>query len=139
MADPNSGCWLWTGSTTDAGYGQTSDGTGKVVKAHRLSYEERIGKIPRGMMVCHKCDTPSCINPDHLFLGTAKDNQTDSIRKGRNARGERQGVAKLSDQQAREIKSRIAAGQTNAEISAAYPVGPAAIWQIRQGNAWRHV
>jgi hypothetical protein len=83
-------CWIWTGSK---GSGKDNYGffylhgnrkTGqKNVRAHRYSYELHNGKIPDGLLVLHKCDTPSCVNPDHLFLGTNKDNSDDKIRKGR--------------------------------------------------------
>jgi HNH endonuclease len=80
MPEPNSGCWLWMGSIRGQGYAQT--GVGERY-AHRFSYEHYKGKIPEGMRVLHKCDTPTCVNPDHLFLGTAKDNTHDALKKGR--------------------------------------------------------
>lgn len=64
------------------GYGQFNTSI-KLVRAHRFSYELHFGKIPQGMFVCHKCDIPNCVNPEHLFLGTPKDNTQDCIRKGR--------------------------------------------------------
>jgi hypothetical protein len=82
------GCWLWTGVTMWQGYpvlaiGSRKLGTRKQVRAHRLSYEIYNGPIPSGMYVCHKCDVPICINPNHLFLGTAADNIRDMMAKGR--------------------------------------------------------
>lgn len=79
---PECGCWLWLGVETDRGYGQLCV-RGKMVYAHRLSYELFREPIPRGLFVLHKCDTRSCVNPDHLFLGTAKSNQCDMARKDR--------------------------------------------------------
>ena len=81
--EPNSGCWLWTASVRPlSGYGQLRH-AGKIRFAHRVAYEAFRGRIPDGLFVCHHCDTRSCINPDHLFLGTGKDNAQDMIRKGR--------------------------------------------------------
>lgn len=81
--EPNSGCWLWAASLRPvSGYGQLRIGA-SVKFAHRVSYALHRGPIPAGLFVCHHCDTPSCVNPDHLFLGTAKDNAQDSLRKGR--------------------------------------------------------
>lgn len=81
---PESGCWLATTWWDEDGYGRTTGCT----FLHRLSYEIHKGEIPDGMSVCHKCDTPACCNPDHLFIGTNKDNMADSVRKGRKS-GER--------------------------------------------------
>jgi len=77
-----SGCWIWMGSTTQKGYGDIKYDK-KHHRAHRLSYELHNGAIEDGLMVCHSCDTPSCINPEHLFMGTAQDNTDDMVKKGR--------------------------------------------------------
>ncbi len=86
--EPFSGCWLWTAGVMVGGYGQIfirslDDGRKKFDGAHRVSWRLFKGEIPEGMFVCHRCDTQSCVNPDHLFLGTAADNTRDSIQKGR--------------------------------------------------------
>lgn len=82
--EPNSGCWLWTASTDTFGYGQMYvDEQGKPKKAHRVAWQLFRGAIPAGMCVCHAHDDAWCVNPEHLFLGTHKDNSDDKIRKGR--------------------------------------------------------
>lgn len=82
------GCWEWTGSKRGNGYGCLAVG-GRQVGAHRVAWETQNGPIPEGLFVLHKCDNPPCVRPDHLFLGTAKDNAMDMARKGR-AAGARQ-------------------------------------------------
>lgn len=88
VPEPNTGCWLWTKSSDRDGYGKitiTKNGR-RVVSAHRVSFEAFRGKIKKGLWVLHKCDVPSCVNPDHLFLGTHLDNIKDCTNKGRNRR-----------------------------------------------------
>lgn len=82
MPIPEAGCWLWTGTANERGYGRVYSG-GRMWVAHRLSWTQANGPIPSGMFVCHKCDTPACVNPDHLFLGSPRDNVLDMVAKGR--------------------------------------------------------
>jgi hypothetical protein len=82
IPEPNSGCLLWIGNVTSRGYGRVKRG-GKVWQAHRFAWVEANGPIPDGVMVCHHCDNPPCVNVGHLFLGSAADNAQDSSRKGR--------------------------------------------------------
>lgn len=94
--EPNSGCWLWTGAPTRGGYGHFWNGESVErpglkpnrinVSAHRWSYQHFVGAIPDGLFVLHHCDTPSCVRPSHLFVGTQRDNVQDCIRKGRRAK-----------------------------------------------------
>lgn len=84
IPEPNSGCWLWTGAITQWGYAQISIGR-KTAFAHRCSYEAFNGMIPRGLLACHTCDNRVCVNPDHLYAGTHKDNNGDAVRRFRRA------------------------------------------------------
>lgn len=82
IPEPFSQCWLWTGATDGRGYGTTSF-KGRLCKAHRLAYALFVGMIPKGMFVCHKCDTKICVNPKHLFAATQSGNIKDCVSKGR--------------------------------------------------------
>lgn len=104
-----SGCWLWTGAAINTGYGMFYPKHGEGVLAHRYSYSLKNGPIPCGMHCCHKCDTPSCVNPDHLFLGSAAENMRDASRKGRlntprGAKGSSHRCSKLNNRHVKEIR-----------------------------------
>lgn len=152
IPEPNSGCWLWVG-TTSRKYGSAWY-KNKSIRAHRLSYQAFKGEIPKGMFVCHSCDTCMCVNPDHLFLGTHQDNMTDMKRKGRAAsgpkngallhpetrcRGERVWKAKLQEEEVRIIKAQLREGRQLADIAAEYGVGITTISAIKTGRNWKHV
>jgi len=104
------GCWIWTGSLSPKGYGKLQIGNYHL-RAHRVSYEVYVGPITDPeLMVLHRCDNPSCVNPEHLRLGTNADNMKDKKDKGRSAKGEGHGMAKLSNAQRTEIWNELQAG-----------------------------
>lgn len=121
VPEPNTGCWLWFKATDGHGYGQLRNpgsGPGRNVLAHRVSFEISNGSIPAGMVIMHSCDQPLCVNPDHLRLGTMKDNSQDMIAKGR-----RRIViySKLSNQDVQAIRLWDQSGEvTKSEIAAAF-------------------
>lgn len=138
------GCWIWTGSVQKArgGYGQFMVKP-KVWRSHRWSFQFYRGPIPDGALVCHKCDNPRCVNPDHLFLGTYSDNLVDAIRKGRNAapqpsrlRGAQHHNAKLTQEQASEIRAQMAAGVPRVHIAADFGVCVATLYNIYRNGRY---
>lgn len=136
IPEPNSGCWLWIGSASLKGYGILHTKNGNK-GAHRLSWIENYGDIPVGMFVCHKCDTPACINPEHLFLGTVQDNVDDAKNKGRFERsGEKNYNAILTSAQVVKIFSDKRPPRIIAEE---YGVGYTAIHDIKHGYSWKHL
>ena len=98
-------CWVWTASQSADGYGHFRVGN-KTLKAHRWSYGFHIGPVSNSLLVCHRCDVPSCVNPNHLFLGTDQDNATDCINKGRakHIAGVAVNTAKLTEAQVLDIR-----------------------------------
>jgi hypothetical protein len=135
-------CWLWTASTVKGkGYGQIgalSDGT--MVKAHRASYFLACGEIPEGLLVCHKCDNPPCVNPEHLFLGTTADNHADRDQKNRQAKGAKSGKAKLQPQQVLAIRELVVLGELKeGEIAKMFNISPSNVYMIASRRTWRHL
>lgn len=134
-----SGCWQWTGNVNKSGYGRIFDGR-DVVLAHRLSYELHTGVTPGEKKVCHRCDNPPCVNPDHLFLGDMAKNVHDMIEKGRHAHGERVPQAKLTEAQVKAIRALHAAGEhRHVDLAELFGVSRRAIGQVVARRSWAHV
>lgn len=150
IPEPNSGCTLWLGTVIKSGYGHIA-WQGKAQRAHRVSWELKNGPIPNGLMVLHKCDVPTCINPDHLFLGTAGDNSRDMIRKRRSPTGARHGSrthpesrrrgeahrsSRLTEDDVRAIRRST---EPSAALARKYNFDLSQICKIRKGKVWAHV
>lgn len=138
-----SGCWIWTGWQVGKRYGKfwskLPGQDGKHVLAHRYSYARFVGEIPHGASVCHKCDVPLCVNPDHLWLGSHHDNMADMVAKGRHVppkRGEENHSAKLLE---REVLSIFAAHGRHKDIAAPYGVSASTVGRIKSGKIWGHL
>ena len=160
------GCWLWQGTLLKQGYGCFKI-AGKMYKAHRVAYLYTEGAIPTGLILCHSCDNRRCVRPDHLFLGTCKDNMQDAVRKGRMATGDRSGArlhpermvkgdahwchlnperqrgennhhAKLGREQVEEIRVHYATGAVNQFVLAAeYHVAQTTISAVVRKESWK--
>lgn len=137
------GCWLWMGCRHYKGYGEFTIGKirGKLskTKAHRMAWTLSNGEIPAGMLVCHRCDNPQCVNPNHLFLGTAKTNKLDCIFKGRHAFGEKAGRAKLTESKVKEVRKLDQEGMTRVKIGALFGISGRNVTSICRREIWRHV
>ncbi len=140
------GCWEWKGSFYRNGYGRFSYGC-KYVLAHRLSYLFKFGNIPKGMLVCHSCDNPSCVNPNHLFLGNHSDNMKDAFLKKRhlplippNNEGENCGTHKLCNENVIEIRRIYSDGNyTYSDIAKLFNVSKQNICNIVNRKRWKHI
>lgn len=132
--EPNSGCWLWMGQH-DYGFGH-----GRFLRhmAHRFAHRLFIGPIPDGLFVCHSCDVPACVNPDHLFLGTQADNVNDCVAKDRHPAGIRNPAAKINPAVVSEIRG-LAGSVRQVDIAQRYGISQAQVSSIIRGASWRSV
>jgi hypothetical protein len=136
-------CWMWLGTITSDGYGRLSvNDCGR--PAHRYSWLCHFGDIPQNMNVCHHCDNPWCIRPDHLFLGTDQDNVDDMRAKGRDTYGQNygknNGQSRLTDEQVLEIRRKCAAGGLSHEkIARQYHIDRKTVAHINSGRNWIHL
>jgi hypothetical protein len=151
--EPNTGCWLWTGYLNEkrGGYGTFARGNGEWrkggLRAHRAAWTLFRGPIPDGLAVCHRCDFPPCVNPDHLFLGTIQDNVDDMRRKGRAnptapahvRRGTEVPQARLNDQLVASARRRAAAGEGPRAMAADFGVDESVLGRAIRGATWAHV
>lgn len=141
VLDDKTGCLNFTGGKVGIGYGRLRVGR-KLFLAHRVAYEAAFGPIPKGMLVCHRCDNPSCCNPEHLFLGKQLDNMSDRKTKGRygaQARGGANGSAKLTDADIPRIREQLAAGRKQSDIAADFGVTQPLISMIALRKKWAHI
>lgn len=140
-------CWVWTGNHVRGGDPQRTKAgqinlRGKVIYAHRLSYEMKFGYLDPDILVCHKCDNPPCVRPSHLFLGTHLDNVLDMRRKGRGydippLRGEESPSAKLTAKEAKQCLKLRQQGLTYRQIGKRYGVSPSTIMILCKGRTWK--
>jgi hypothetical protein len=138
----DTGCILWTGTVSIGGYGILSSGgaKGAMIYANRLSYALFVGPIPDGLFALHKCDTPKCINPFHLFLGTCLDNARDKVAKGRQTKGEGHWIAKLTDERVLAIRDRYSRGNiSQGQLALENGVCQHTIGAIVNRKTWKHV
>jgi hypothetical protein len=143
--DKTGPCWLWMGSCDRGGYGQIKDKNAGL-RCHRVSWELHYGPIPKDVCVLHKCDTPTCVRPCHLFLGTSGDNNRDRASKGRtrttmtmgtmDRAGIKNGRAKLTPTQVQEIRRRCASGEPQSAVATEFGVVQSHISRIVRRVAW---
>jgi hypothetical protein len=130
-------CWNWKEGTFNHGYGRFR--SGKDHLTHRVSWELAFGEIPENLCVCHKCDNPLCVRPDHLFLGTHQENMCDMANKNRAPRntGEKSGTHKLNWQNIISIRDAYSNGRKiQTELAKDYGVSQSTIWQIVNYKTW---
>jgi len=138
LVDQSGECWEWLGCKNKTGYGVFSNG----LAAHRFSWKSVHGTIPNGLFVCHHCDNPGCVRPDHLFLGTSRDNILDAAKKGRLAqlKGEAHPSVKLTNDKVRKIRELYKTGKfTQKQLGFLYEVGRTNIGMIVRGKTWSHI
>jgi hypothetical protein len=125
-------CWPWIGAGKGNGYGNVNV-KGKTIAASRRSYELFCGEVPDGMDVCHTCDNRWCVNPDHLYAGTRKDNMVDCVIRGRTAGPSRK---HLKECEVQEVRRRLLAGHAPRKISVQMGIGYEVITAIKAGKSY---
>jgi len=138
--EPNTGCWIWSGTIVRGGYGYFGVSKNKNLMAHKVSYILFNGEIPSGMCVLHTCDVPCCVNPDHLFLGTHTDNMKDMVKKGRKARPKGEDFnRKLKETDVLSIRSMGASGYRHKEISKTFNISLSMVSFVINRKFWKHL
>lgn len=132
------GCWEWTAGIGKQGYGRFKR-NGKTRLAHRVSYELHVAHIPSDALVLHKCDNRICVNPDHLFVGTQKDNQLDMKSKKRHVFGEKSPNAKLSESDVLRMYSLYDEGMGTIRLAKMFKITKNLAWRIVRGLQWEHL
>lgn len=143
------GCWLWTAATNGSGYGKFCLRKPWTMDAHRVAYQIVYGPVGQAVVICHRCDVPSCVRPDHLFVGTHAINVQDMVTKGRHARGaalnrpsqvgQSNYMARLTDDDVRTIRARYEGGDKPTVIAKEFGIKYGTVWAITHGHRWRHV
>ena len=136
VAVPFCGCHIWTGPVLKYGYGRVTFGKGREVVAHRAAYEHFIGPVGDDEVVMHECDTPMCVNPNHLKKGTQAENIADKVNKNRQAVGSKHGMSKLSEDQAIAILKR---NDSAIDLANEFGISVCMVRQIRSGMYWKHL
>lgn len=133
------GCWLWTGSKGTNGYGRFTYRY-QVFGAHRYSYALAFGPVPEGLNVLDKCDTPLCVNPEHLFLGTGADNVRDMVSKGRDRapKGSKNAFAKLTEAQVVQLRA-LRGTCTQRDLAKRFHISESVLSALLNRRTWRHV
>lgn len=131
-------CWHWKVYTDKKGYGRFKMNY-RTMQSQRVAYELFYGKFKSELWVLHKCDTPSCNNPYHLFLGTVIDNDLDRDSKRRTARGSKHGRSLLDEENVKEIKELLSKRISHKEIAKIFTVSKSAIHKISAGYCWTHI
>jgi len=134
------GCWLWMGYRQKSGHGRIGVAGNRVESTSRVAWQLTYGPIPEGMEVCHKCDNPPCVRPDHLFVGTHADNMADCVAKGRHSATDgRHHNARLNADSVREIRRLRAAGVSGKEVATLFGVAETTVSQVFHRHLWPHI
>lgn len=143
--EPSGTCHEWTLSTNTHGYGQVmlprrlTAGRMVLARTHQVAWQLIHGPLPVGMCVCHRCDNRPCCNPDDLFLGTKADNAHDMVAKGRSARGERNGLTRLTNSNVIDIRARLQSGIPRRVLASEFSVNVRTISRIALRQVWGHL